>query len=126
MGFAEAGASMPLIKDGKLRALAVSSATRLPMLPGVPPFAEAANAPDFEAVSWHALFVPANTPKTIVERLSLEMKKIMSAPDMQKKIADLGLIPLDPPSLPETVAYLAAERAKWGAVVRSLGLQGTQ
>jgi tripartite-type tricarboxylate transporter receptor subunit TctC len=126
MGFAEAGASVPLIKDGKLRALAVSSATRLPVLPDVPPFAEAANAPDFEAVSWHALFAPANTPKPIVERLSQEMKKIMSAPDMQKKIADLGLIPLDPPSLPETAAYLAAERTKWGAVVRSLGLEGTQ
>ena len=52
-GFVEAGASIPAIKDGKLRALAVSSATRLPLLPEVPPFAEAAGAPDFEAVSWH-------------------------------------------------------------------------
>lgn len=51
LGFAEAGASLPLIREGKLRALAVSSSTRLPTLPEVPPFAEAANAPDFEAVS---------------------------------------------------------------------------
>ena len=47
-------------------------------------------------------------------------------PEMQKKIADLGLIPMDPPSLPETRAYLASERTKWGALVRKLGLEGTQ
>ena len=62
LGFAEAGASLPLIKDGKLRALAVSATTRLPSLPDVPPFSEAAKAPDFEAVSWHVLFAPAGTP----------------------------------------------------------------
>ena len=126
MGFAEAGASVPLIKDGKLRALAVSSSTRLGVLPDVPPFSEAAGAPDFEAVSWHALFAPANTPKTIVDRLHQDLKKIMTAPEMQKKIADLGLIPMDPPSLPETRVYLASERTKWGALVRKLGLEGTQ
>src|SRR5215475_9389661 len=73
LGFAEAGASVPLIKDGKLRALAVSASTRLPLLPDVPPFSEAANAPDFEAVSWHMLFAPAATPRTIVDKLHAEM-----------------------------------------------------
>ena len=58
LGFAEAGASLPLIREGKLRALAVSALTRIPTLPDVPPFAEAANAPDFEAVSWHMLYAP--------------------------------------------------------------------
>src|SRR5262249_39642498 len=59
MGFAEAGAAVPLIKDGKLRALAVSASERLPVLPDVPPFAQAANAADWEAVSWHVLLGPA-------------------------------------------------------------------
>src|SRR6476660_4826392 len=59
LGWAEAGASIPLIKAGKLRALAVSSTTRLPLLPDVPPFAEAASAPGFEAVSWHMLLALA-------------------------------------------------------------------
>ena len=75
LGWAEAGASLPLIKDGKLRALAVSSTTRLPLLPDVPPFAEAATAPGFEAVSWHMLFAPATTPRDIVDRLHTEMKR---------------------------------------------------
>ena len=74
----------------------------------------------------HRAVAPASTPKPIVERLAAEMKKIMTAPDMQKKIADLGLLPLDPPSLSATDAYLASERKKWGAVVRSLGLEGSQ
>lgn len=126
MGFAEAGASLPLIKDGKLRALAVSSSARLGVLPDVPPFAEAANAPDFEAVSWHMLFAPAGTPKDIVARLHEDMKKIMGSTEMQKKVADLGLLPLETPSLADTRAYVASERTKWGALVRKLGLEGTQ
>jgi tripartite-type tricarboxylate transporter receptor subunit TctC len=68
-----------------LRALAVSSLTRLATVPDVPPFAEAANAPDFEAVSWHVLFAPSATPKDIVERLHREMTTIMSDVEMQKR-----------------------------------------
>jgi tripartite-type tricarboxylate transporter receptor subunit TctC len=84
LGFVEAGASVPLIKDGKLRALAVSASTRLPLLLDVLPFSEAADAPDFEAVSWHILFAPAATPQNIVDRLHAEMGRIMAAPAMQK------------------------------------------
>jgi tripartite-type tricarboxylate transporter receptor subunit TctC len=124
-GFAEAGASLPLIRGGKLRALAVSSLTRLPTVPDVPTFAEAAKAPGFEAVSWHALFAPAATPKDIVERLHKEMTKIMSDPEMQKRAANVGLLPIDPPSLAETQKYIAAEQDKWGNLVRKLGLAGT-
>jgi tripartite-type tricarboxylate transporter receptor subunit TctC len=126
LGFAEAGASLPLIRDGRLRALAVSALTRLPVLPDVPPFAEAAGAPDFEAVSWHMLFAPAKTPRAIVQKLHAEMTRIMSDKDMQARMAVLGLIPLNPPSLEETDKYLKSEREKWGALVRKLGLQGSQ
>jgi tripartite-type tricarboxylate transporter receptor subunit TctC len=126
MGFAEAGASLPLIRDGKLRALAVSASTKLPLLPDVPTFAEAASAPGFETVSWHMLYVPAKTPQPIVDRLHGEMTKIMSAKDMQEKAAAIGLIPLNPPSVAETQAYLKSEREKWGALVKKLGLEGSQ
>jgi tripartite-type tricarboxylate transporter receptor subunit TctC len=125
MAFAEAGASLPLIKDGKLRALAVSSTDRLPSLPDVPTFAEAAQAPDFEAVSWHVLLVPAATPKPIVDRLHAEMKKIMGTPDMKKLASNIGLIPVDTPSVDGIQQYFKSEREKWGTLVRKLGLEGS-
>ena len=126
LGFAEAGASLPLIREGKLRALAVSSLTPIPSLPDVPPFAKAANAPDFEAVSWHMLFAPAATPKPIVDRLHAEMTKIMSDPEMQAKAATIGLLPITPPSIADTQKYWASEREKWGSLVKQLGLEGSQ
>jgi tripartite-type tricarboxylate transporter receptor subunit TctC len=126
LGFAEAGASLPLIREGKLRALAVSSLTPIPSLPDVPPFAKAANAPDFEAVSWHMLFAPAATPKPIVDKLHAEMTKIMSDPEMQAKATTIGLLPIIPPSIADTQTYLAAEREKWGSLVKQLGLEGSQ
>ncbi|MCC6890790.1 MAG: tripartite tricarboxylate transporter substrate binding protein [Hyphomicrobiales bacterium] len=124
-GFAEAGASLPLIRAGQVRALAVSSLTHLPTLPDVPPFAVAANEPDFEAVSWHILFAPAATPKDIVDRLHADMTKIMSDPEMQKRAANIGLLPVKPPPIADTETYVAAEREKWGSLVRKLGLAGT-
>jgi tripartite-type tricarboxylate transporter receptor subunit TctC len=125
-GFVEAGASIPSIKDGKLRALAVTSSMRLPLLPEVPPFSEAAEAPDFEAVSWHTLLVPSKTPKEVVDRLHAEMKRIMSDPDMKKKTADIGLIPIDTPSIEGINEYIKAERVKWGTLVDKIGLRGSQ
>ena len=126
MGWAEAGASLPLIREGKLRALAVSSATRLPLLPDVPPFAEAAPAPGFEAVSWHMLLAPAKTPKDIVDRLHAEMKRALADPELKQKIETIGLIPFDTPGIEDLRAYRRAEQEKWGALVRKLGLEGTQ
>jgi tripartite-type tricarboxylate transporter receptor subunit TctC len=125
-GFVEAGASIPLIKDGKLRALAVSSSSPLPQLPDVPPFSVAAGAPDFEAVSWHVLMVPSKTPKDIVDRLHAEMKKIMSDLDMKSKAANIGLIPIDTPSVDGINDYIKSERVKWGALVKQIGLEGSQ
>jgi tripartite-type tricarboxylate transporter receptor subunit TctC len=122
----EVGASVPLIKEGKLRALAVTSATRLDALPDVPTFAQAAGSPGFEAVSWHALVAPAATPKDIVLKLHGEMKRIMAAPEMKKHVSDLGLIPFDTPSVEEIAAYIKSERQRWGDVVRKLGLESSQ
>jgi tripartite-type tricarboxylate transporter receptor subunit TctC len=126
LSFAEAGATLALIREGKLRALAVSAMQRLPAHPTVPPMAEAANAPDFETVSWHVLMAPAKTPRPVVERLHAEMKRIMSAADMQKRLSDLGLIPLDPPSIADTERYIKSETEKWSTLVESLGLAGSQ
>jgi tripartite-type tricarboxylate transporter receptor subunit TctC len=124
--FLEPGLSVPLIKEGKLRALAVSSAERLPLLPDVPPFAEASGASDYEGVSWHMLLVPSKTPKPIIDRLHAEMKRIMDAPEMREKVAAMGLIPNNSPSVEEMRSYIHVEKTKWGAMVKQLGLEGSQ
>jgi tripartite-type tricarboxylate transporter receptor subunit TctC len=126
MAFAEAGASLPLIRDGKLRALAVTSSMRLPTVPELPPLGEAVGVPDFEAVSWHVLLAPAGTPQDVVEKLHGEMKRILSVPETRARIAALGLIPIEVASVEDTRRYIAAEGEKWGTLVRSLGLQGSQ
>ena len=100
--------------------------TRLPTLPDVPPFGEAAGAPEFEAVSWHVLLAPAGTPTEIIDRLHQEMKRIMSTPEMKKRVSDIGLLPIDPLSLEDIRAYIKSEQEKWGSLVRKLGLAGTQ
>ena len=123
---AEAGASLPLIKDGKLRALAVTSATRFPTLPEVPPIAEAVGMPDLEAVSWHLLFARHDTPRDIIDKLHGEMKRIMAAPEMRQKVLNIGLIPHESPSVEGLRAYIKAETDKWGTLVRQLGLEGSQ
>src|SRR5262245_36400826 len=124
--FAEAGASQALIRDGKLRALAVSSKQRLPAHSAIPPFSEAANSPDYEVVAWHMLVARAGTPKPILERLNAEMKRIMGDKDMRQRIASMGLIPLDPAPLAETDRYIKAENEKWRFLLTTLGFAGTQ
>ena len=124
--FAEAGASLPLIRDGRLRPLAVTSTARLSTLPDVPPFSEASGIADFEAVSWHVLFARASTPKAVVGKLHGEMTRIMATPEMGRVIANLGLIPQAPPTVEQTQAYIASEIEKWGKIVKSLGLEGSE
>jgi tripartite-type tricarboxylate transporter receptor subunit TctC len=123
---AEAGASLPLIMDGKLRALAVTSATRFPTLPDVPPLAEAVGMPDLEAVSWHVIFARHDTPREIVNRLNGEMRRIMATPEMRQKVMNIGLIPHESPDVEGIQRYIKAETEKWGSLVRQLGLEGSQ
>ena len=126
LGFAEAGASRQLIRDQRLRALAVSTLTRFSSLAEVPTLAEAANRPDLEAVSWHALVAPAATPRAVVNRLHGEMARILKLPDVNKAITHLDLIPAAPASIEAYQQYIAAEAKKWGDLIRKLGLAGSQ
>ena len=125
MAFAEAGASLPLIRDGKLRASPCRR--RRGCRPSRhPAICRGRDAPDFEAVSWHMLLAPAGTPRDVVDRLHAEMKKIMEAPDMRKKISDIGLIPLDIASVAATRELSPGGTRKVGMLVRKLGLEGSQ
>jgi tripartite-type tricarboxylate transporter receptor subunit TctC len=121
----ETGAALSLIVEGKIKALGITASSRLPSLPQVPTVAEAMGMPGFEAVSWHVLLAPAATPQPIAERLHTEMKRITGAAAFQKRVADLGLMPLDPRSIEEIERYIKGERDRWSGVVTQLGLAGS-
>ena len=119
MMFDNMPSSLPLVREGKLRALGVTSLKRSAAAPDIPTLAEA-GLPGFEAVSWFAMFAPANTPKTIVTKLQLEIAKILKSPDISKRLLDLGLEPIG--STPEELAaYQRSEIAKWAKVVKDSG-----
>lgn len=109
------------IKAGKLRPLAVAYATRLTTLPDVLTAAEA-GVPGWEVVSWQAVFAPAGTPKPIVQRLNAEIAGIMKTPDVQARLAEMGVEVGGGP--PEQLAeFQKAEIAKWAKVVKVAGVK---
>ncbi len=72
------------------------------------------------------LLAPAGTPPEVVARLHDEMKRIMEEPEMRKRVADIGLLPIDIAPVESQMAYIKAEGEKWGTLVRKLGLEGSQ
>ncbi len=108
--------AIPLVRDGKLRALAVMSKTRAATLPGVPTMAEA-GYPSIECDSWFGFLVPAGTSKEITTLLNHEIVRIMGLADTKDQLATLGLDPVG--STPAEFAYvIRAEVEKWGRVIR--------
>lgn len=105
------------VKAGKLRALAVSSGKRLPLLPDVPTMSEG-GLKGFDTSEWKALVAPAGTPADIVKRLNAEVEKAMSKPETLAQLLSEGSVPMS--GSPQQVAdYLKAEEQRWGAVVRA-------
>lgn len=119
MMFDNMPSSLPLVKEGKLHALGVTSAKRSAAAPDIPTIAEQ-GLPGFDAVSWFALFAPPNTPKPIVDKLQAEVKKIITTGEVAKKLMDIGLEPVG--STPEELAaYQRSEIVKWAKVVKDSG-----
>jgi tripartite-type tricarboxylate transporter receptor subunit TctC len=114
-------ATVPNIKAGKLRALALVAPRRSPVLPDVPTVAEA-GLPNFEVTTWYGILAPAGTPKAIVVRLNAELAKIMHSPELKDRLDALATDPVT--STPEEFAGLIKrEIAKWREVVREAGLK---
>jgi tripartite-type tricarboxylate transporter receptor subunit TctC len=114
-------AAAPHIKAGRVRALAVIAPQRAAALPEVPTAAEA-GLKDFDVTTWYGVLAPAGTPRPIIARLNAELVKIMHAPDTRERLAAMATDPRT--STPEEfAAYLKAEIAKWGDVVRKANLK---
>ena len=110
--------ALPMAKEGRIRALAQTTAKRSAAAPDVPTVAE--TVPGFEATTWFAVFAPAGTPRQVIAKLNAEMQRVYKLPDVAEKMRALGLEPWI--STPDELArYQAAEIVKWARVVKESG-----
>ncbi len=112
---------LPAVKSGKLRALAVTSSQRLPVLPDVPTMAEA-GLPGFESSNWQGIVVPAATPRGVVTKINADTVKVLNMPEVREKIIAQGN-QVGGGTPEEFGALIRAEMAKWGKVVREAGVR---
>jgi tripartite-type tricarboxylate transporter receptor subunit TctC len=123
--FSDTVPSLPQIKEGRVRALGVSTAIRLPSAPDIPPIAEV-GVPGFDAAGWGVFSVPAGTPTEVVGKLQTALASVMALPDVQQQIIKLGMIPGAAASPAELKRFIDSEIARWGKVVTQAGLAGTE
>jgi tripartite-type tricarboxylate transporter receptor subunit TctC len=108
---------LPLIREGRLRALAVTSRTRTPLAPDLPTMIEA-GVPDYEVTTFNGVAAPAGTPDAIIARLNAAINEGLRAPEMQGSITRLGAVAV-PGTPAEFAAFIAAQERKWAAVAKA-------
>ncbi len=112
---------LPHVKSGKLRALAVTSDKRYPLLPDVPTTLEA-GIPGIEVTSWNGLMVPSGTPRAILSKINAEVTRIAGAPEMRARIVELGFQPTAL-SVSDTENFMRADVERWAKVIRDAGIK---
>lgn len=120
VGVQNAGAALPFVRDGRVRALAITSPRRSANAPDLPTVAEQ-GFPGFEALSWFALLAPKGTPQPILDKVRAESLKVLADPEMRKKFAVIGLEPIGSTGA-ETKATIAADIPKWAKVIKEAGI----
>jgi tripartite-type tricarboxylate transporter receptor subunit TctC len=121
MSFFPIAAVLPVVREGKLRALAVTSLKRTPTLPELPTISES-GYPGFEATLWTGLLAPARTPPMIIRKVHLETVRAFAMPDLRAKLADLGLEAIS--NSPEEFAgVIKSEIPKWAKVIKEAGIK---
>lgn len=122
VGIDTVSGSIGLIRSGKLRALAVTSAKRSSVLPDVPTVVETKTLSDFDITGWYGVLAPSNTPAEVVTILNREINRALAIPAVAEKLALLGSDPL--PGSPEQFnSLLVSETSRWTAVIKKLGLK---
>ena len=120
--FSSMASALPLIKEGRLRGLGVTSAQRTAAAPEFPTIAEA-GVPGYELLTWFAVVAPAATPKPVITRLSGEIVKAVENADTRKRFLDLATDPAS--STPEALgAFIRSEISKWSKLIKSAGIKG--
>jgi tripartite-type tricarboxylate transporter receptor subunit TctC len=121
ISFGAIAPAVPLVKAGKLRALAVTGATRMSTLPDVPTMAEA-GFPEIDGDTWFCVVVPAGTPKDVIAKLRAAVSKAVGEPDVKQRLDVLGYVPLN--STPEeATARFKSDAAKWAKVIKDAGMK---
>jgi len=118
--FDNLGVSLPLVKAGQLRLLAVASAQRMASLPDVPTIAE--TLPGFEAVAWFAIVAPPKTPQPIVEKVNADVNEALKQPDIKARLADLSAEPVGG-TPQDTARYMHAEVDRWNRVIKAANVK---
>jgi tripartite-type tricarboxylate transporter receptor subunit TctC len=114
------GVSLPHVRSGKLKALAVASSKRVKALPEVPTLAE--SLPGFEAVAWFGIVAPPKTPAAIAEKVAAGVIDALKLPDVLKRLNELSAEPMGLTPA-ETAAYMKQETERWAAVIKSAGVK---
>jgi tripartite-type tricarboxylate transporter receptor subunit TctC len=121
MSFIPPTGTLSIIREGKVRALAVTSPQRAPFLPDIPTMEES-GFPGFDVTTWWGMFVPVGTSATVIERLNRETVKIMALPDMHDKLHALGIVPLG--NTPAQFAdVIRAEAPYWARLIKDAGIK---
>jgi tripartite-type tricarboxylate transporter receptor subunit TctC len=113
--------AMPLIKSGKVRALAVGTAKRLPDLPNVPTFAES-GYPQFQFGTWYAMFAPAKTPKDVTAKLSAALAKTLKDPEVAKKLHEVG-VTVGSGDATELAKFVPGEYDRIGKLIKTANIK---
>jgi tripartite-type tricarboxylate transporter receptor subunit TctC len=124
LAFANVVNALPLVREGKLRAFAVTSVNRSAVAPDLPTMGEA-GYPGFEAVPWFGLMAPAGTAPAIIERLHRDTVKVLAAPDVRKKMNDLGLDVIGG-SPAELAVVIEREIPQWARIIKQAGIKATE
>jgi tripartite-type tricarboxylate transporter receptor subunit TctC len=115
-------AALPHIQAGRLKALAVTSATRSAAAPEIPTMAESAGVPGYEATQWVGLVAPAGTPAEVVARINAELNRALQQPDVRERIGKLG-VDFAPTTPEQFTAYIKTDTSKWTELIKALGIQ---
>jgi tripartite-type tricarboxylate transporter receptor subunit TctC len=123
--FSDTVPSLPMIREGKVRALGVSSARRLPSAPEIPPLAEA-GLPQFDGAGWGMIVAPAGTPGEIVTKVHAAAKEVEGLAEVRQQVIRLGMVPGVSPPPNELSAFIKSEIERWGKIIRQAGLAGSE